>query len=61
MTPPRTYSAEAVAEMLGVSPWAVYQAVRLGEAPVGTMAIRVGRRVVWPRASVDALLGARSE
>ena len=51
-----TYCAEEVAELLGVSEWSVYQAVRRKEPPIGTMAIGVGRRILWPRAAVDRLL-----
>lgn len=52
-----TYQVDEVASLLGISSWAVYQVIRRAEAPIGTMAIKVGRRVVFPRASVDALLG----
>lgn len=53
-----TMTAEELAELLGVSTWAVYEAVRRGDCPVAP--IRVGRRLLWPRASVDALLGLTS-
>ena len=49
------YTADEVAGLLGVSPWAVYESVRRGDCPVAP--IRVGRRLVWPRAAVDRLLG----
>ena len=45
---PAVYSAEEVAELLGVSDWSVYQAARHHEAPIGTLALKVGRRVVFP-------------
>lgn len=51
------YRAEEVAELLDLSPWAVYSAVKRQEAPIGTMAIRCGRRVVWPKSGIDRLLG----
>lgn len=51
----RTYDAGQVADLLGVSTWAIYESVRRGECPVDP--IRVGRRLVWPRAAVDRLLG----
>jgi excisionase family DNA binding protein len=54
---PATYRAEEVAELLGVSVWAVYEAVRNGESPVPP--IRVGRRIVFARAAVDELLGLK--
>ncbi len=59
--PPAVYRADQVAELFDISEWAVYQAVRREEAPLGTMAIRVGRRVVWPRAAIDRLLGIGPE
>lgn len=55
MTTPRTLRAEELADLLGVSAWAIYEAVRRGDCPVEP--IRVGRRVVFARAAVDALLG----
>lgn len=54
---PATYTAEQVADLLQVSAWSVYQASRRNEPPIGTLAIKVGRRLVWPRAAVDRLLG----
>lgn len=54
--PKATYTAEEVAERCGVNSWAVYQAVRNREAPIGTMAVKVGRRLVWPKALLDRLL-----
>ena len=56
------YDADELAELLGCSAWAIYNEVRRAEAgepagPIGALAIRVGRRVVFPRASVDRLLG----
>lgn len=50
-----TYNAEQVAELLGVSTWAIYEAVRRGDPPITP--IRVGRRLLWSRAAVDNLLG----
>lgn len=52
-----TMTAAQLAEALGVSEWAVYAAVRRGEAPAGLVPLRVGRRLIWPRASVERLLG----
>jgi excisionase family DNA binding protein len=51
-----TLQAQELAERLGVSTWAVYQSVREGTCPVP--AIRVGRRIVFSKAAVEALLGA---
>jgi excisionase family DNA binding protein len=53
-----TMTASELAELLGVSTWAVYEAVRRGDCPVAP--IRVGRRLLWPRSNVDALLGLTS-
>lgn len=50
-----TITAEQLADRLGVSSWAVYESVRRGDCPV--QPIKVGRRLVWARARVDALLG----
>lgn len=54
---PATYTAGEIASLLGVSEWAVYQSARRKEPPIGTLAIAVGRRLVWPRSAVDRLLG----
>lgn len=54
-----TYRASELAERLGVSEWAIYEAVRKGESPVPP--IRVGRRIVFSRALVDRLLGLDGE
>lgn len=53
-----TLTAQEVAEALGVSTWAVYQTVKAGTCPVEP--IRVGRRLVWSRARVAAILGVES-
>jgi predicted DNA-binding transcriptional regulator AlpA len=55
------FRAQEVAELLGVSEWAIYEAVRREEAPIGLMAIRIGRRLVWPRAGIEQLLGIDSQ
>lgn len=52
---PATYTADEVAALLGVSTWAIYQSVRRDECPLTP--IRIGRRLVWPRSQVDAVLG----
>ena len=52
---PATCTTEEFAELLGVSTWALYESVRRGDPPIEP--IRVGRRLVWSRAKVDALLG----
>ncbi len=60
-----TYTATEVARLAGVSTWTLLEDVRRAErgeqaGPLGRLAIRVGRRVVWPRRPVDALLGLES-
>ena len=50
-----TVTVEELAELLGVSSWAVYQACRSDSCPVPP--IKVGRRIVFPKAAVDRLLG----
>lgn len=49
------YSAAEAAALYGVSEWAWYQSIRTGQCPAPV--IRVGRRVVHPRAAVDRQLG----
>lgn len=53
--PSATYTAAEVAALLGVSEWGIYQAVRNGTIPF--QPIKIGRRLVWPRAIVDRALG----
>lgn len=55
-----TYTAEEVAALVGVSSWAIYAQAREGTLPDGLEPIRVGRRLVWPRARVNALLGVEA-
>ena len=52
---PATYRASELAQLLGVSEWTIYEAVRKGECAFEP--IRIGRRLVWPRAVVDRVLG----
>jgi Helix-turn-helix domain len=53
----RTYDAQEVAALFGVSLRNVYRAVREHQGPIGTLAIKVGQhRVVFPKAAVDRLL-----
>lgn len=51
---PHTYTAREAAERLGIGLTSLYAAVQRGELP----SIRVGRRVLVPRRSLDVLLGA---
>ncbi len=50
---PLTYTVEQVARLIGVSRGSCFEAVRRGEIP----SIRIGRRVLVPRARLLAMLG----
>lgn len=52
MGEPLTYTVEQAAALLGVSRSAYYEAIKRGELP----ARRVGRRLVVPRAQLEAWL-----
>lgn len=47
-----TLTVQETAELLGISRWLVQQAVRRGELPV----VRIGRRILIPRARLEAML-----
>jgi hypothetical protein len=47
--------ARALAAVLGVSAWNLYEATKRGDCPVAP--IRCGRRLLWPKARVAAALG----
>jgi excisionase family DNA binding protein len=49
---PRTYTVAEVAELFGLHPQSVYAAAARGELP----AMRFGRRWVFPREAIDAML-----
>jgi hypothetical protein len=51
------YAAEEVAALADLSTWAVYNSTRRKDDPLGSLAIRVGRRLLWPKTAVDRLLG----
>ncbi len=53
-----TYQAHELAELLGLSTWAIYESVKNGDCPVAP--IRVGRRIVFSKAVTDKLLGMDS-
>lgn len=53
------YDVERLAELLDVSTWSIYESVRRGDCPVPP--IRVGKRIVFARAAVNALLGLEGE
>lgn len=54
MTGTATLTTAELAEWLGVSEWALRESVRRGDPPI--QPIRVGRRIVWPRAAAERLL-----
>jgi excisionase family DNA binding protein len=54
---PLTLTVEQAAEALGISRGLAYQAVREGAIP----SVRIGRRVVVPRARLLDLMGAQAE
>ena len=47
-----TFTVDEVAERLGIGRNAAYDAIRRGELP----ALRIGRRIIVPRAALDRLL-----
>jgi excisionase family DNA binding protein len=49
-----TYSVQEVAQLLGISRGAAYEAVASGQIP----SIRIGRRLLVPRASLNRLLNS---
>lgn len=51
-SPKRAYNVSEAAEVLGVSPWLVREAIRRGEL-YGT---RIGKRIIIPAASIDQFL-----
>lgn len=48
----RTYTVEEAGELLGVSRNSAYEAAARGEIPT----VRIGRRILVPRAAFDRLL-----
>ena len=52
---PQTYSVEEAAAHLGIGRTLAYELIRRAEFPIPV--IRLGRRIVVPRAALDALLG----
>ena len=52
MPEPLTYTVAEAAELIGISPWAYYEAIKRDELPYR----RVGRRVVVPRVQLEAWL-----
>lgn len=51
--PDLPYSVDEVARILGVARGTAYEAVRRGDIP----SIRVGKRILVPRAKLHAMLG----
>jgi excisionase family DNA binding protein len=53
-TEPLTITVDQAAELLGIGRSSAYQAARTGELPT----VRIGRRLLVPRARLLALIGA---
>jgi excisionase family DNA binding protein len=51
-----TYDVEETARILGLGRSATYEAIRRGEIP----SIRIGKRLLVPRAALDRLLGSEA-
>lgn len=49
------YQVRDLSELTGASEWLLYKTVREGTCPFPV--IRLGRRVVFPKAAVDRMLG----
>lgn len=54
---PRVYTVEQAGRLLGLSRPSAYQAAASGAIPT----IRIGRRLIVPKAKLAALLGERPE
>ena len=52
-TEPMTVTVEEAAQLLGIGRQSAYQAARTGELPT----IKLGRRLLVPRAQFEAMLG----
>jgi excisionase family DNA binding protein len=50
-------SVEEAARLLGISTWLAYELVHQGELP----SLRLGRRIVVPRAALERMVGLRRE
>lgn len=48
----KTFSTQEAADFLGVSQWLILELVKRGELP----SLRLGRRIVVPRAALDQML-----
>ena len=57
MSAPLTYTIEEAARLLGVSRGTAYESARRGEIPT----LRLGRRLLVPRARLEELLGGDVE
>lgn len=55
MAEPLTYTVAEAAELLGISPWSYYEAIKKKELPFR----KVGRRIVVPKVQLDAWLSAK--
>lgn len=55
MPEPLTYTVAEAAELIGVSPWTYYEAIKKNELPYR----KVGRRVVVPKVLLEAWLNEK--
>lgn len=55
MSEPLTYTVAQAAELLGISSWSYYEAIRKGELPFR----KIGRRIVVPRVQLEAWLNEK--
>ena len=53
----QTHTVEEVAQLLGIGRNSAYEAVRRGEIP----SIKIGKRVLVPRAALDRMLSGVSD
>ena len=53
----KTYTVDEVAAMLGIGRASLYSAIKKGEIPG---AIRLGKRIVLSKVTIDAMLTGRS-
>ncbi|MGD0985080.1 MAG: helix-turn-helix domain-containing protein [Acidimicrobiales bacterium] len=56
-----TFTASEVAQLAGVSTYTIYSAVKREEPPIGTLAIKIGNRLVWPRRAIERLFQIDAE
>ena len=58
-TTPHVLTVEEAAKVLGISRWLAYEQARTGEL-AGVRVIRIGRRLLVPRAALERVLAGDS-